>query len=227
MATSLTSPVGMAMATAWPSIPPAGMTSWARIKMVYYRHTKFSTEPKNLNADARYVMVSTIGNDGICIAAITVANEKISATVYGDTGMMCGQSWFLSQNEIGTDFLKPKCVWLDADHSNAINARAMSFHVKDKAAQQTKWRNIATTQTPCGRARLATLSGAICYQMASSHPLTSHSNTQWTGWNWPGRRCNPNAIIDKPISTTRVSICTKQSTKPSAVETVNPVAVPP
>ena len=89
-------------------------------------------------ADPYYIMLSNLENDGICIAAITVANQKISGTFYGDTGYKCGQSWFLSQNKIGSDFQKPKCVWLDADHTNGINARALSFHLDDMAPNADK-----------------------------------------------------------------------------------------
>lgn len=81
--------------------------------------------------DPYYVMLSNLGNDAICIAAVAVTNSKIAATFVGDTGHRCGQSWFLSENKMFGDFQKPKCVWLDADHSNGINARALSFHVND------------------------------------------------------------------------------------------------
>ncbi|KAG5923434.1 hypothetical protein E4U42_004965 [Claviceps africana] len=92
----------------------------------------------NQQADPYYVMLSNLENDAICIAAVTVANEKVSATFFGDTGYKCGQSWFLSQNKIGSDFQKPKCVWLDGDHTNGINARALSFHLNDMAPAPDK-----------------------------------------------------------------------------------------
>lgn len=89
-------------------------------------------------ADPYYVMLSNPSHDAICIAAITVANQKISATFYGDTGVMCGQSWYYSENRIGSNFQKPKCVWLDGDHTNGLNAKAMSFHVNDMAPAADK-----------------------------------------------------------------------------------------
>ncbi|KAG6086118.1 hypothetical protein E4U31_005838 [Claviceps sp. LM219 group G6] len=92
----------------------------------------------NKQADPYYVMLSNLKNDAICIAAVTVANQKVSATFFGDTGYMCGQSWFLSDNKIGSNYQKPKCVWLDADHTNKINARALSFHVNDMAPSADK-----------------------------------------------------------------------------------------
>lgn len=89
-------------------------------------------------ADPYYIMLSNLGNDAICISSVTVSNEKISGTFYGDTRAACGQSWFLSETSIGTGFTKPKCVWLDADHSNKINARALSFHLNDMAPNPDK-----------------------------------------------------------------------------------------
>lgn len=89
-------------------------------------------------ADPYYIMLSNLENDAICISEVTVAGAKISGTFYGDTGSKCGQSWFLSQNEIGSEFRKSKCVWLDADHSNGINARALSFHLNDMAPSSDK-----------------------------------------------------------------------------------------
>lgn len=84
----------------------------------------------NKAADAYYAMLSNTGHDAICIAAVTVG-DKWQTTIWGDTGHKCGQSWFLSQNPIGEGLYKPKCVWLDGDHTNDINAQAMSFHIND------------------------------------------------------------------------------------------------
>ncbi|KAI2627767.1 hypothetical protein GGR54DRAFT_590370 [Hypoxylon sp. NC1633] len=99
-------------------------------------HTQ--TVPKYSQADPYYVMISQLSDDAICVSAITVANTKISGSFYGDTGYKCGQSWFASDNRIGSDFSKPKCVWLDANHDNAINARALSFHLNDMQANEAK-----------------------------------------------------------------------------------------
>ncbi|KAG5983913.1 hypothetical protein E4U55_006696 [Claviceps digitariae] len=104
------------------------------VKTIVVEHT----QNHNKQADPYYVMLSNLKNDAICIAAVTVANQKVSATFFGDTGYMCGQSWFLSNNKIGSNFQKPKCVWLDADHTNKINARALSFHLNDMAPSTDK-----------------------------------------------------------------------------------------
>ncbi|KAI1773877.1 hypothetical protein F4818DRAFT_442635 [Hypoxylon cercidicola] len=105
-------------------------------RTITVEHTQ--TRPKYQQADPYYVTLSNLENDAICIAAVTIANEKISGTFYGDTGFSCGQSWFLSRNKIGQSFQTPRCVWLDADHTNKINARALSFHLNDLAPSTDK-----------------------------------------------------------------------------------------
>ena len=89
------------------------------------------TEPKYSQADPYYIMLSQVNNDGLCISAISVSNTKISGLFWGDIGYKCGQTWFANTNRIGDTFRASKCVWLDADHENDINARAMSFHLND------------------------------------------------------------------------------------------------
>ncbi|TRX93459.1 hypothetical protein FHL15_005734 [Xylaria flabelliformis] len=106
------------------------------VKTITIDHSQ--TVPKYSQADPYYVLVSQLSDDATCIAAITVANSKISGAFYGDTGYKCGQSWFASDNRIGSDFWKPKCVWLDANHDNGINARALSFHLNDMQANDAK-----------------------------------------------------------------------------------------
>lgn len=83
-------------------------------------------------------MISQLSDNAICVAGIMVGNSKISGAFYGDTGYKCGQSWFPSSNRIGANFETPRCVWLDANHDNAINSRALSFHLNDMASNQGK-----------------------------------------------------------------------------------------
>jgi hypothetical protein len=79
-----------------------------------------------------------MSNNAICISAISVVGQNIQGNFFGDIGYKCGMSWFPSDNAIGSDFTKPRCVWLDADHTNKINARALSFHVNDMVPNQDK-----------------------------------------------------------------------------------------
>lgn len=81
--------------------------------------------------DPGYIMLSQQEGDAICIASIQVSNGAISSTFYGDTGYSCGQSWFYSSREFGDKLVMPKCVWLDGDHTNGINAKALSWHLND------------------------------------------------------------------------------------------------
>lgn len=106
------------------------------VKNIVVEHSQ--TQPKNSQADPYYVMLSQLDNDAICIAAVLVGNSKISGAFYGDTGYKCGQSWFASENRIGSSFEAPRCVWLDANHDNGINARAISFHLNDMQPNEDK-----------------------------------------------------------------------------------------
>ncbi|KAL7628437.1 hypothetical protein AAE478_002640 [Parahypoxylon ruwenzoriense] len=106
------------------------------VKNIVIEHSQ--TTPKYSQADPYYVMISQLSDDAICVAGITVANSKISGAFYGDTGYKCGQSWFASENRIGSDFQAPRCVWLDGNHDNGINARALSFHLNDMQPNDDK-----------------------------------------------------------------------------------------
>ncbi|KAF6782738.1 hypothetical protein CSOJ01_15969 [Colletotrichum sojae] len=90
-------------------------------------------------ADTGYIMLSQ-GKDAICIAMLQVSNGQFTAAFYGDTGANCGMSWYHSRRKFGAEILSSKCVWIDEDHSNGINARAMSFHVKDMLPSNDKMR---------------------------------------------------------------------------------------
>ncbi|GKT58222.1 hypothetical protein ColTof4_12147 [Colletotrichum tofieldiae] len=106
------------------------------VKNIVIEHSQ--TRPKNSQADPYYVMLSQLDDDAICISAVLVANSKISGAFYGDTGYKCGQSWFASENRIGSEFEAPRCVWLDANHDHGINARAISFHLNDMQPNDDK-----------------------------------------------------------------------------------------
>jgi hypothetical protein len=83
---------------------------------------------------AGYILLSNLEHDAICISAIFITDDHVSTTFFGDYGAKCGQSWHLSNEEIGPERKTPKCVWLDGDNSNGLNAQAMSFHIKDMVA---------------------------------------------------------------------------------------------
>ncbi|CCF43021.1 hypothetical protein CH063_12843 [Colletotrichum higginsianum] len=92
----------------------------------------------NRGADPSYIMLSNHDEDAICISSITVSNGGATSTFYGDTGRICGQSWYYSDRELGETNFKTSCVWLDGDHTGGINAKAMSFHLNDLAPTKSK-----------------------------------------------------------------------------------------
>ncbi|KAB5513199.1 hypothetical protein GE09DRAFT_1047130 [Coniochaeta sp. 2T2.1] len=108
----------------------------ADLKSITIKHTQ--TVPAGKQADPMYVMLSNFENNAICISAVYVTNGIVSGTFYGDTGYMCGMSWYPSKRKLGDTFFTPRCVWLDADHSNSLNARAVSFHLNDMAPRPDK-----------------------------------------------------------------------------------------
>lgn len=90
-----------------------------------------NTQNESQDDDPAYIMLSNIENDAICLASIRVSNGVIDSTFYGETAKWCGQSWYYSHRGFGVDMINPSCVWLDGDHTNDINALAMSWHVPD------------------------------------------------------------------------------------------------
>ncbi|KAK2002764.1 hypothetical protein LX36DRAFT_727715 [Colletotrichum falcatum] len=79
----------------------------------------------------KYVVLYQWSDDAVCISAVQVSNGKLSAVFFGDWGALCGQSWFLSRRRLDKNLPHPKCVWIDSDHTDNFNARAMSFHLND------------------------------------------------------------------------------------------------
>lgn len=79
-------------------------------------------------------MLSNPDDDAVCISAIYITDSKVNTVWMGDIGYQCGMSWGLSQRDIGEKHTRPKCVWLDNDGTNDINAQAMSFHIPDMVA---------------------------------------------------------------------------------------------
>ncbi|EXF82124.1 hypothetical protein CFIO01_00638 [Colletotrichum fioriniae PJ7] len=89
-------------------------------------------------ADPFHIMLSNHDDDAICISTITVANSAVTTTFYGSTGKTCGQSWYYSDRTLGETRFTTPCVWLDGDHTDGLNAKAMSFHLNDFAPTQSK-----------------------------------------------------------------------------------------
>ncbi|KAI9157914.1 Ankyrin-3 [Paramyrothecium foliicola] len=100
---------------------------------------------------AGYIMLSNFENDAVCISAIYITDDHLSTVWFGDYGKKCGMSWGISKEEIGSDRITPDCVWLDGDNTDGLNARAMSFHIKDMVGsfdRAEQYENIP--ETMCG-----------------------------------------------------------------------------
>ncbi|KAJ8106598.1 hypothetical protein ONZ43_g7013 [Nemania bipapillata] len=101
-----------------------------------------------------YIMLSNVDVDAICISAIYITDAKLNTVFFGDIGQLCGMSWGISNRDIGDEHMRPKCVWLDGDGTNGINAQAMSFHLPDvvgnpdRLAQYQERRDTLCNSTP-------------------------------------------------------------------------------
>lgn len=71
------------------------------------------------------------GNDGICLAAVTVTGSTKQVTWTGDIGYTCGAQWYQSTVSLGESNKQLRCVWLDANHDNGIIAKALTLHILD------------------------------------------------------------------------------------------------
>ncbi|KAF1961656.1 hypothetical protein CC80DRAFT_391733, partial [Byssothecium circinans] len=49
----------------------------------------------------------------------------------GDMGEKCGAEWCESNFAFGNSNVPPRCVWLDADHTDGIVASATSVHMTE------------------------------------------------------------------------------------------------
>ncbi|KAI0967021.1 hypothetical protein F4678DRAFT_465826 [Xylaria arbuscula] len=83
---------------------------------------------------ATYIMLSNPDDDAVCISGIYITDTKVNTVFFGDVGKLCGMSWGISNRDVGDEHTRPKCVWLDGDGTNGINAQAMSFHIPDVVA---------------------------------------------------------------------------------------------
>lgn len=77
-----------------------------------------------------------MGNDATCIAWISVSQNDGSdgGAWTGDIGANCGLPWFYGNEEAGQladkTAYRPKCAWLDGDHTNGFKYAALKFRVR-------------------------------------------------------------------------------------------------
>lgn len=79
----------------------------------------------------QYVSLVMTQGDAICVSAIIANGNSATYTWTGDMGQKCGAEWYESNFAFGNSNVPPKCVWLDADHTNGIVASAVSIHMTD------------------------------------------------------------------------------------------------
>lgn len=78
-----------------------------------------------------YLQLTTVNNDAICVTHVVASGNGVSWTWLGDIGYTCGGDWYPSTSKDGTDNYQPKCIWIDADHSDGLHHIAMSMHMPD------------------------------------------------------------------------------------------------
>ena len=82
----------------------------------------------NGQAPAEYISVTNGGDDAICVAYVSVTEPTGTKRLFmGETGFTCNIDWFHSTALIGTQ--RPKCIWIDRDHSNGLRFQGMGIHL--------------------------------------------------------------------------------------------------
>lgn len=92
----------------------------------------YQTEPKYSNAQATYVMLSMLESDAICVSYISMTwPNGVNYMFFGDVGYQCGVDWYHSDLIVDASGYKPRCIWLDKDHSNGLHFGGMGMHITD------------------------------------------------------------------------------------------------
>ena len=80
---------------------------------------------------AEYISVIAGGDDGLCLTAVTVrTSEADGLTWTGDIGYACGLPWYAQEATISKSNHRPKCVWLDDNHTPGSHKwKGMSVHL--------------------------------------------------------------------------------------------------
>ncbi|PGH19555.1 hypothetical protein AJ80_03891 [Polytolypa hystricis UAMH7299] len=110
--------------------------------------------------------VSFIATDGaICISWITLKNRDGAADAAwtGDVGYGCGHSWNWGNQVAGRvkdtgEPFKPRCIWLDGDHTNGIDTSGMKI---DFFAYGEQLQDTLNTNTACSKTTFSDNTGQI------------------------------------------------------------------
>lgn len=82
-------------------------------------------------AQPEYISIVMQENDAICISAVIATGNGAQWTWTGDMGYTCDAQWYNSQFPVGNTNNPPRCVWIDADHTNRCVAKGLSMHIRD------------------------------------------------------------------------------------------------
>lgn len=112
---------------------------------------------------ADYVSVSN-SNDATCIAwlSVTQYDGTEGGSWTGDIGANCGLTWYYGNQLAGrleddSEF-RPKCAWLDGDHTNDITNAALKFRVR---AYGEDAEDTVNNDQACGSTLFGTETGPI------------------------------------------------------------------
>ena len=95
-----------------------------------------SVQPTSANDDrsTEYLAVAAAGSDDICIAsiALTMPNGD-NLAMYGDVPSQCGAPWYHSNEILGNNNFKPRCVWITNTVSKTRPYEGFGIHLPDFA----------------------------------------------------------------------------------------------
>lgn len=82
---------------------------------------------------AEYMAVAAYREDDICIASIsvTMANGQDTLAMYGDIASQCGAPWYLSNEILGDNNFKPRCVWITSEPTDQHPYQGFGIHLPD------------------------------------------------------------------------------------------------
>jgi hypothetical protein len=96
------------------------------------------TVPKGQQAQPEYISVVVSEKDSLCITYVYATGNGAQYAWYGDSGFTCGADWYPSDWKVGPGVHTPKCVWIDANHTNKLRYKGFSLHLPDFGGEQGK-----------------------------------------------------------------------------------------
>lgn len=91
-------------------------------------------EATGAGIQSEYISLTMDHDDALCISYISMVwpdTQNTQRAWYGDVRYRCGGDWYHSELIAGDNNYKPKCTWLDANHSNKLRFQGMGIHISD------------------------------------------------------------------------------------------------